>query len=64
MARYTPEERAERHRALMRRRYQAGVQAIQLAAVREMVRKVQGMPYKQAVDFVQEHYRVREVKGE
>lgn len=62
MAKYTPEERIERHRALMREKYQAGTRALQLETVREMVDKVQLLPYEQAVEFVQAHYRVKEFK--
>lgn len=62
MAKYTPEERVERHRALMREKYQAGAKYEQLERVQKLVREVQSLSYEQAVDFVQHTYRVKEFK--
>lgn len=65
MAKYTPEERAERHRALMREKYRAGTRAMQALTVQAMVHAVQGLNYEEAVEYVQAHYRVKEFeKGE
>lgn len=56
------EEKIERHRRLMRERYQAGVKYEQLERVKGLVREVQSLSYEQAIDYVQAHYRVKEFK--
>lgn len=63
MKKYTTEERTERHRKLMRERYQAGVQYEQLERVKTLVNIVRSLEsYDEAVDFVQAHYSVKEFK--
>lgn len=62
MRKYTDEELVERHRTLMREKYRRMVRAEQLELVRELVSKAQNLSYEQAVEFVQNHYRVKEFK--